>query len=48
MISTDEKYVREVCWMRNMDAKDGLQVMMDEKYVRELGWTRSMFQNDDG
>jgi hypothetical protein len=34
--------------MRNMDAKDGSQVMMDEKYVRELGWTRSMFQNDDG
>ncbi len=40
--------VWELSWMRNMDAKDGSQVMMDEKYVRELGWTRSMFQNDDG
>jgi hypothetical protein len=28
----DEKYVRELCCMRNMDAKDGSQVMMDEKY----------------
>jgi hypothetical protein len=40
MISMDEKYVREVCWMRNMDAKDGLQVMMDEKYGCK-GWFAS-------
>jgi hypothetical protein len=29
----DKKYVRELGWMRNVDAKDGSRVMMDEKYV---------------
>jgi ferric-dicitrate binding protein FerR (iron transport regulator) len=29
----EEKYVRELGWMRNVDLKDGSRVMMDEKNV---------------
>jgi hypothetical protein len=29
----DKNYVRKLGWMRNVDAKDGSQVMMDEKNV---------------